>query len=179
MGTPRLALEATGVIAVVLAVFVGSAAASSHEANGAEAAKPTVIRLVGTNVILRVDVDKAPPGNSKGDTLFTTNVLTNAVAQLGAPKGAIAGSDAGRTFNAGGVPTTVNILTTLRAGTLRVRGRMRTVGRANVMPVVGRTRTFKGATGTLTVTPIPRAGESSNVYRLRYSATARAVASHG
>jgi hypothetical protein len=35
MGTPRLALEATGVIAVVLAVFVGSAAASSHEANGA------------------------------------------------------------------------------------------------------------------------------------------------
>jgi hypothetical protein len=163
-----LPLTAAGVGALVLALFLGPAAASSGEAAGANASAPTLIRLVSTNVIQRVVVDRPPAGTSKGDTIFTTNVLTNAVAQLGMRKGAVAGSDAGQTVNVDRAPTTVNILTTLRGGTLRVRGKVRTVGGAQVMPVVSGTGTFKGATGTLTVQAIPRAGELSDVYRLHY-----------
>ena len=163
-----LTARVAGVLALGLIVSLGPGVVGSREAVGARAARPTLIRLVATNVILQVVVDKPPRGNSTGDTVFTTNVLANAVAQLGSAKGDIAGSDAGRTTNAGSARATVDVLTTLRGGTLRVRGRTRQLGQTQVVPVVGGTGRFKGATGTLTAQAIPRTGESSNVYRLRY-----------
>ena len=140
----------------------------TREAISAQAAPPKVIRLVSTNLSFRLVVDKSPAGASQGDTIETTNVLSNATAQFGLAKGAIVGSDTGRTTNLDAVPMTVNILVRLPKGTLRVRGRSRTVAGARIAPVVGGTGRFKGATGTLTVTTIPHTGDSSSVYRLRY-----------
>jgi hypothetical protein len=165
---PSLALAAAGVVALVLVVCLGPAAASSREAVSARAAPPKVIRLVSTNLSFRLVVDKPPAGASPGDTIEATNVLSNVVAQFGLAKGAIVGSDIGRTTNLDAVPMTVNILVRLPKGTLRVRGKSRMVAGARVAPVVSGTGLFKGATGTVTVTPIPHTGDSSNVYRLRY-----------
>jgi hypothetical protein len=174
-----LAVRATGVLALVLLVSVAPAAASSRQAVRTEASPPKVIRLISSTVNFRVLVDKPPQGNSKGDTVYTASVLTNAVAQFGARKGTVIGSDAGRTTNVGGIPMTVNILVALPGGTLRVRGRSRAVGQTRVAPVLGGTGKFKGATGTLTVVQLPRSPDFSNVYRLRYSSGSRAVASRG
>ena len=174
-----LAIRATGVLALVLLVTVAPAAASSRQAARTEASPPKIIRLISSTVNFRVLVDKPPQGNSTGDTVYAANVLTNAVAQFGVRKGAVVGSDAGRTTNIGGIPMTVNILVALPGGTLRVRGRSRAVGQTRVAPVIGGTGAFKGATGTLTVVQFPRSPDFSNVYRLRYSSTSRAVASRG
>ena len=65
---------------------------------------------------------------------------------------------------------TMNILGRLPKGTLRARGRSRTVAGARIAPVVGGMGRFKGAAGTLTVTTIAHMGDSSSVYRLRYQA---------
>ena len=127
-----------------------------------------MIRLVSTTLTLRVVVDKPPGGASKGDTVYTANVLANAIAQFGLAKGAVVGSDAGRTTNLDAVPMTADVIARLPGGTLHVRGRSRVVSQTHVLPVVGGTGKFKGATGTLTVKAIPESADSSNVYRLRY-----------
>jgi hypothetical protein len=163
-----LAARAVAVLALVLVVSLGPGAASTREAVGAEAVPPKVIRLVANNISLQVLVDKPPSGASKGDTIYTANVLANAIAQFGQPKDAVVGADGGRMTNLDAAPMTVNILVKLPGGSLRVRGRSRVVSLARVMPVVAGTGQFKGATGTLTVKEIPHTGEFSNVYRLRY-----------
>ncbi len=163
-----LALRAAGVIVLVLLVSPGPGAAASRQAISAQAAPPKVIRLVSTNLSFRLVVDKPPAGESPGDTIEATNVLSNVVAQFGLARGAIVGSDVGRTTNLDAVPMTVNILVRLPKGTLRVRGKSHMVAGARVAPVVSGTGLFKGATGTLTVMPIPHTGDSTNVYRLRY-----------
>ncbi len=155
-------------LGLALVIALGPGAASSSEAVSAQAAGPKVIRLVANSLALQVLVDKPPSGTSKGDTIYTANVLANAIAQFGLEKDAVVGSDGGRTTNFDAVPMTVDILARLPRGTLHVRGRSRTVSQARVMPVVGGTGQFKGATGTLTVKEIPHTGEFSHVYRLRY-----------
>lgn len=165
---PSLVVRAAGILALALVIGVGSGAAASREAVSAEAAPPKVISLVSTALSLRVLVDKPPIGASKGDTIYTANVLANAIAQFGLAKRAVVGSDAGRTTNLDGVPMTADVLARLPGGTLHVRGRSRAVGQTHVLPVVGGTGQFKGATGTLTVKAIPGTADSSNIYRLRY-----------
>ena len=113
-----------------------------------------MIRLVSVNLSFRLLVDKAPLGTSKGDTIQTTNALSNAVAQFGLAKGAVVGSDAGRETNVDAVPMTVDILVRLPKAPSTCRGRSRAVGQTRVAPVVGGTGQFKGATGHLTVAPI-------------------------
>src|SRR3954451_6483800 len=104
---------ACGAIAFVLVIALGPGAGLSSDAFGAQAAPPKVIRLVSVNLTFRLVVDKAPLGTSKGDTIQTTNVLSNAVAQLGLAKGAVVGSDAGRATNVDAVPMTVDVLVRL------------------------------------------------------------------
>ena len=157
-----------GALALVLVIALGLGAALSSEASGAQAAPPKVIRLVSVNLSFRLLVDKAPLGTSKGDTIQTTNVLSNAVGQFGLAKGVVVGSDAGRETNVDAVPMTVDILVRLPKGTLHVRGRSRAVGQTRVAPVVGGTGQFKGATGTQTVAPIAHSADSLDTYRLRY-----------
>jgi hypothetical protein len=48
-----------------------------------------------------------------------------------------------------------------------------------VLPVVGGTGRFKGATGTVTVNEVPGTVRASNVYRLSYPADSRTVAARG
>ena len=72
-----------------------------------------MIRLVSVNLTFRLVVDKALLGTSKGDTIQTTNVLSNAVGQFGLAKGVVVGSDAGRETNVDAVPMTVDILVRL------------------------------------------------------------------
>jgi hypothetical protein len=152
----------------VLVVSLGPGAASAREAVGAQAAPPRVIRLVANNISLQVVVDKPPIGTSKGDTIYTANELANATAQFGRPQYAAVGVDGGRVTNLDAARMSVDIRVELPGGSLRVRGRSRVVSLARVMPVVGGTGQFKGATGTLTAKEIPHTGEFSHVYRLRY-----------
>jgi Dirigent-like protein len=159
---------AYGALAFALVIALGPGAGLASDAFSAQAAPPKVIRLVSVNLTFRLVVDKAPLGTSKGDTIQTTNVLSNAVAQLGLAKGAVVGSDAGRATNVDAVPMTVDVLVRLPKGTLHVRGRSRAVGQTRVAPVVGGTGQFKGAAGTLTVAPIAHSADSLNTYRLRY-----------
>ncbi len=62
------------------------------EAAGAQAAPPKVIRLVSVNLSFRLLVDKAPLGTSKGDTIQTTNVLSNAVGSSASRRAWLSGA---------------------------------------------------------------------------------------
>ena len=88
-------------------------------------------------------------------------MLSNAVAQFGLAKGAVVGSDAGRTTNVDAVPMTVDILVRLPRERSRVRGRSRTVGGRGWPRSLAARGSSKGATGTLTVTAIPHTGDLS------------------
>ena len=81
-----------GALALVLVIALGLGAALSGEAAGAQAAPPKVIRLVSANLSFRLLVDKEPLGTSKGDTIQSTNVLSNAVGSSASRRAWLSGA---------------------------------------------------------------------------------------
>ena len=101
-------------------------------------------------------------------------MLSNAAAQFGLVKGAVVGSDTGRTTNLDGVPMTVNILVRLPGGTLRVRARAGW-SREREWRRSSAARAVQGGEGDGHRQADPHTGDP-NVYRLQYSPNSRAVA---
>ncbi len=138
-------------------------------ASGAERAlPPNVIRLVSLTTSSDT-TDRPPAGPSAGDSETSTSRLSNAVAQFGKPKGAVVGKDSG-TARYGRAGATLNLLTRLPGGTLRVRGAIVLLNNAFVAPVVGGTGAFAGARGTLRVTGTGEPKRALNIYVLEYPA---------
>lgn len=146
---------------------LASTAVVALPADGASTspAASLTIRVVSTSTGERM-VDTAPKGVlNKGDAIYTTSVLRNALPQFGKPKGALVGSDAA-TFTLR-TPSTalVDARVRLPGATLHVRGVVEFDVTGSV-PVVGGSGRFTKARGTCLVEELGD-GRSRNTYRLR------------
>jgi hypothetical protein len=152
---------------VRIGVLVAALAALVLTTPLADARSTMVIRLVSITTSARAN-DRPPKGASAGDTLFTTSRLENAVSQLGKPKGAVVGRDQGTARIVAPGQLEANGAATLPGGTIRFEGRVRALSpTSEQIPVTGGTGRFRGARGTLTVTPLSKDGvRAANVYRL-------------
>ena len=96
--------------------------------------------------------DQPPQGVSDGDTVSSTDRLVNAKAQFGLRSGAHVGSDHGRFVYTSTHSASYSGEASLPGGTVTVRGAVlvRADGRL-MIPVVGGSGKYKGATGFLTI----------------------------
>jgi hypothetical protein len=110
-------------------------------------------------------VDRLPRGVSDGDTISSTDRLLNATAQFGKPSGAHIGSDHGAFTYTSTHSANYAGEASLPGGTVTVRGAVlvRADGR-EMIPIVGGSGRYKGATGFLTIGPGTK--RAVNVYDL-------------
>ena len=144
-------------------------------ANAAEdmSRESLMIRLIATTKPGSIWVRDVPPRTirtgqyTEGDTIGSADILRNALAQFGKPKGAVIGSD--RSILTVTSPTRALIHTQVKlpGGSLRIEGRF-TFGttKAIVLPVVDGSGAFAGARGSTTITQLS-GRRSLNVVRLR------------
>jgi hypothetical protein len=130
-------------LAVVLWLAVGAAPASGKQ-------KIEVFSI--TTAVHRVD--QLPKGVSDGDIVSSTDRLVNAKAQFGLRSGARVGSDHGRFTYTSTHSASYSGEASLPGGTVTVRGAVlvRADGRL-IIPIVGGSGKYKGATGFLTIGP--------------------------
>ena len=129
------------------------------------------IRLIVTSADSRYLIDRAPKGYpNKGDVVRERSTLRNAVAQFGRPKGAIVGSD---TWIATVVippfgKAHVKATTTLPGGTIRATGAVTAAQTTGTFRVVGGTRKYANARGTISLRNLNASGSRGlSVYRLQ------------
>jgi hypothetical protein len=146
-------------VAVLLALLVAALLP------GAAHAQRLTISVTSILVSLQT-TDLKPKGVvNSGDRKTYRNVLVNAVAQFGKPKGARVGTDSGTLTFTGAHTARYAGTARLPGGTLIVRGAVKPVGQNDLqIAVVGGTGRFASARGTLTVGPGGR--QALNVYRL-------------
>jgi len=130
------------------------------------AAQAKRVTISVTSILVSVkSTDVAPKGVvSRGDRKAYRNVLENAVAQFGKPKGATVGSDSGTLTFTSAHTARYSGTTRLPGGTLIVRGPVKVVGTTLEVAVVGGTGRYASARGTLAVGPGDK--RALNVYRL-------------
>jgi hypothetical protein len=158
----RIRLAVVAATALVTVAFGASAGVGA----GANAApSPNVIKLVSTTTSQRA-IDKPPTGQSPGDGVFATSRLQNLVRQFGKAQGAVVGSDRGTTTLLQSGATRMDGIATLPGGTVHFHGIPKPVSGGSIIPVVGGTGIYDGATGTLTITDIDQL-RAINVYRLK------------
>jgi len=131
------------VAALFAAAWLSSSAAST---NGQE----TIEVFSITTSVHRVD--QPPKGVSDGDTVSSSDRLVNAKAQFGLRSGARVGNDHGRFIYTGTHTASYAGEASLPGGTVTVRGAVlvRADGRL-MIPVVGGSGKYKGATGFVTI----------------------------
>jgi hypothetical protein len=147
-----------------LCVVTGVALAFVAQATGAATASQLVIRVQSNT--MSGTLTHHPPAGPRNDIVVEHDALLNAKpGQFGQPVGAPVGSDVATITYRTNASLVIRATATLPGGTILVAGvvTVRT-GRPTVVPVVGGTGTFAGATGTETI------GTSSvsplNTYRL-------------
>jgi hypothetical protein len=147
-----------------LCVATGLALAFAAQATGAATGSQLLIR-VQSNTVSGTLTHHAPAG-PRNDVVVEHDALTNAKpGQFGQPVGAPVGTDVATIIYRTNTSLMIRATATLPGGTILIAGVV-TVrpGRPTVVPVVGGTGTFAGATGTETI------GTSSasplNTYRL-------------
>ena len=150
--------------AAVAALLLAAVPATASETKSA-----VTIRLVSTpgrTVVKDVPPRTLPNGQfTRGDRMSGTSILSNAVAQLGRPKGARVGTDTySMTVT---TPPRARILITVQlpSGTLKVDGVWPLTARVLRVPVVGGTGAYAGAKGTAEATSLG-GDRTLNVYRV-------------
>jgi hypothetical protein len=99
-------------------------------------------------------VDQPPKGVSEGDTVDSRDRLLNATKQFGLRSGARVGSDHGRFTYTSTHSASYSGEASLPGGTVTVRGTVLVRADGQLMiPVVGGSGKYKGATGFLTIGP--------------------------
>jgi hypothetical protein len=99
-------------------------------------------------------VDQPPKGVSDGDTVDSRDRLLNAAKQFGLRSGARVGSDHGRFTYTSTHSASYSGEASLPGGTVTVRGTVLVRADGQLMiPVVGGSGKYKGATGFLTIGP--------------------------
>jgi len=151
-------------LASVLLVMALPAAASD-----AAAPKSVTIRVFVKEVTQ--SIKDVPPKTfalkheyTKGDTIRGTELLRNAVRQFDKPKGATVGTDRYVITAVALQRIRVDFVTRFPGGTVHAHG----VGKAGskpVVPIVGGTGVYAGATGSIEGQHLP-SGEKLNIYRL-------------
>ena len=135
---------------VVAAAFVAAAllAPAAAPASGQE----TIEDISVTTYVHRVD--RLPKGVSDGDTVESRDRLLNATKQFGLRSGARVGSDHGRFTYTSTHSASYAGEATLPGGTVTVRGAVLVRSDGQLMiPVVGGSGKYKGATGFVTIGP--------------------------
>ena len=162
-------------LAVLLAfVALGAVGAGPAAAAGRAASAETLVIHVKSVLTGRSVKDVAPRNAfGKGDEVVMSDGLSNVLPQFGKPKGARIGVDVARvTYVREGVSRIVGI-TTFPDGTVRFEGTVSAAG--SRVRVVGGTGRYAGATGTVAVRDLPRAGQAINVYTIRLAPRAISV----
>jgi hypothetical protein len=99
-------------------------------------------------------VDQPPKGVSEGDTVASRDRLLNATRQFGLRSGARIGSDHGRFTYTSTHSASYSGEASLPGGTLTLRGVVLVRADGELMiPIVGGSGRYKGATGFLTIGP--------------------------
>jgi hypothetical protein len=123
-----------------------------------------VIRLLSKNTIVSFS-DKVPKNKiSPGDRIVSTSTLRNEVAQFGKPRGAVVGRDRATVTIVSDTAYDMNGYAVLPGGRVLFAGRVRAVGKPEVVTVSGGTGAFAHARGTSTASGAGAA--ALNVYRL-------------
>jgi hypothetical protein len=131
--------------AVLAAAWLAPAAASA-------AGQRTIQVLSVVTYVHRVD--QPPKGVSDGDTVDSRDRLLNATKQFGLRSGARVGSDHGRFTYTSTHSASYSGEASLPGGTVTVRGTVLVRADGQLMiPVVGGSGKYKGATGFLTIGP--------------------------
>ena len=148
------------------AVFMGLPAAASD----ATAAKSVTIRVYVEEVTQ--SIKDVPPRTfalthvyTKGDTIRGTETLRNAARQFGRPEGAKVGSDRYVIIAVAWEKVRVDFVTSFPGGTVHAHGEGKP-GVKPVVPVVGGTGVFTGATGSIEGRHLAN-GKKLNTYQLQ------------
>jgi allene oxide cyclase-like protein len=113
-------------------------------------------------------VDQPPKGVSDGDRVESRDRLLNATKQFGLPSGARVGSDHGRFTYTSTHSASYAGEASLPGGTVTVRGAVLVRADGELMiPVVGGSGKYKGATGFVTIGPGKK--RALNTYELTMS----------
>jgi hypothetical protein len=154
----------------VLLASVSVVMALPAAASAASTAKSLTIRVYVTEVTQ--SIKDVPPstlrlGNAytKGDTIRGTELLRNAVRQFDKPKGAEVGTDRYVIVAVALQTVRVDFVTRFPGGTVHAHGEGKRGSKA-VVPVVGGTGPYAGATGSIEGQHLAN-GEKLNTYRLR------------
>jgi hypothetical protein len=121
--------------------------------NAASAGGQETIAVISVTTYVH-HVDQPPKGVSDGDTIDSRDRLLNATQQFGLRSGARVGSDHGRFTYTSTHSASYAGEASLPGGTVTVRGAVlvRADGRL-MIPIVGGSGKYKGATGFLTIGP--------------------------
>jgi hypothetical protein len=138
-----------GVKALVVALF--ALAYLTPDALGAKGEQTIEVFSITTSVHR---IDRPPKGVSDGDTVTSTDRLVNARTQFGLRSGARVGNDHGRFTYTSTHSASYSGEASLPGGTVSLRGAVLVRADGELMiPVVGGSGRYKGATGFLTIGP--------------------------
>jgi hypothetical protein len=149
------------VVAIAAGILLAVALAGC---GGRHKASTLVIRLksVGES---NHRTDKPPTGPSKGDPWIERDTLFNVKAGLGKAADAMVGTDTATIIFQSTTEAHVGGTATLPDGTITFGGETSVTGATQLIPVVGGTRSYAHATGSLVITNAA-AGDTFNTYHL-------------
>jgi hypothetical protein len=156
--------------AAVLLASVSLVMALPAAASDAATAKSFTIRVYVKEVTQ--SIKDVPPKTlrlgheyTKGDTIRGTEILQNAVPQFNKPKGANVGTDRYVITAVAWQKITADFVTKFPGGTVHAHGAGK-AGSKPVVPIVGGTGNYAGATGSIEGQHLAN-GEKLNIYRLQ------------
>jgi hypothetical protein len=133
--------------------FVAALLAAALLPNAASAGGKETIAVISVTAYVH-RVDQPPKGVSDGDTIDSRDRLLNATRQFGLRSGARVGSDHGRFTFTSTHSASYAGEASLPGGTVTVRGAVLVRADGQLMiPIVGGSGKYKGATGFLTIGP--------------------------
>jgi hypothetical protein len=136
-------------------LLVMSLALSAASAPGASARDLAVLQVRAKTSIWWLDADTPPPGSSKGDALFGSDVLRGDAGWTRTPTGAVVGRNHWRFVYRTPTVAVLSGTAYLEEGTITCRGKVRAGAHGYRLRVVHGSGAFKRANGTCLTWPAP------------------------
>jgi hypothetical protein len=152
-------------VRLVVAIAVGAVLAVALAGCGSHHKSATVVIRLKSVVESNHMTDKPPKGASKGDVWVERDKLLNVTRQLGEGANAMVGTDQATITFQSSTEAHITGTATLPDGTIRFGGETSVTGATQLVPVVGGTRAYAKAAGSLTTTNTVE-GATFNTYHL-------------
>jgi hypothetical protein len=146
------------------AIAVGAVLAVAVAGCGGHHKASTVVIRLKSVVQSNHKTDKPPTGPSKGDVWAERDTLFNVAQGFGKGADAMVGTDRATITFQSTIGARVTGTATLPDGTITFRGETSVAGATQLIPVVGGTRAYAHATGSLVITNT--AVDTLNTYHL-------------